>query len=60
MSMFGPMNGAEGMRMGMHMAQDGMLMGAGMPSEEELGFGSFLKKKVFNKKNMKKVGKFAL
>merc|ERR1712226_1195531 len=48
MSMYGDhTNGAPG------------LFGAIREEEEDLGFGSFLKKKVFNKKNLNKAGKFA-
>merc|ERR1711862_838449 len=36
-----------------------MLFGAAPSEEEDLGFGRFLRKKVFNKKNLSKAGKFA-
>ena len=52
---------------GDHSTKDGMLMGGelngemiyGASREEDLGFGKWLKKKVFNKKNLKKAGQFA-
>merc|ERR1712039_309913 len=56
MSMYGNHATEHGMLMGGDLNGQ-MLFGAGR--EEELGFGRFLKKKVFNKKNLSKAGKFA-